>query len=65
MTGRRVLGVAATALLVSLFLLGGCADSTPLWGPGSPRNGSGEPVDPHSGLPIPGAPSDGMGGASM
>lgn len=42
------------AALLSIGLLTGCADATPLYGPSSPRDGAGHPVDPVSGIPLPG-----------
>ena len=49
------------SLLVALAFLAtvlqGCAESTPLWGPASPRNGAGDVVDPQGGFVIPGYPS--------
>lgn len=51
----RALALAATglALLVSACNL---PPPTPTWGPGSPRNGGDQPVDPVYGTPIPGYP---------
>jgi hypothetical protein len=40
--------------IIALLLLAGCAQSTPAWGPGSPRNGAGQAVDPVYGTPLPG-----------
>lgn len=51
--GRTVLA------LCTLLLLAACA-STPEYGPGTPRNGAGQPVDPTFGTPLPGdAPING------
>lgn len=36
--------------------LGACAQATPAWGPGTPRNGAGQPVDSIYGTPLPGYP---------
>jgi hypothetical protein len=55
-TGRRAampLALAAGLCLVAI-LLGGCAEARPAWGPGTPRNGAGQPVDPTFGTPLPG-----------
>jgi len=51
-------------LLVVLAALGltlaACAAATPQFGPGSPRNGAGQPVDGTYGTPLPGdAPVNG------
>ena len=35
-------------------MLAGCGDAHPLYGPGSPRDGDGHPVDPIYGTPLPG-----------
>jgi hypothetical protein len=51
-------GCSALALCI-LVLLSSCA-ATPAFGPGSPRNGAGQPVDRTYGTPLPGdAPVDG------
>jgi hypothetical protein len=44
------------ALLAAAILLGSCNDAHPLYGPNSPRNGMGQPVDPIYGTPLPGGP---------
>ncbi|MGO8918144.1 MAG: hypothetical protein ACLQJR_19760 [Stellaceae bacterium] len=50
------------ALAAALSLpLGGCHDTHPLYGPDTPRNGAGTPVDPIYGTPIPGAPEGNAG----
>ena len=44
-------------------MLGACSmASTPLYGPDTPRNGAGQPVDSVYGIPLPGYPSRGGGG---
>jgi hypothetical protein len=48
------------ALLAAAVLLSGCNDAHPLYGPDSPRNGSGRPADPYC-PPLPGGPG-GYGG---
>ena len=49
---RAWLAVAVVSLAA---LLGGCAATQgPLFGPNSPRDGAGRPVDPIYGTPIPG-----------
>ncbi|MGO8917738.1 MAG: hypothetical protein ACLQJR_17685 [Stellaceae bacterium] len=45
--------VAAGLCLVAM-LLAGCSEARPAWGPGTPRNGAGQPVDPTLGTPLPG-----------
>ncbi len=51
MTNPRL---ARTVLaLCAVMLLASCA-STPEFGPGSPRNGAGQPVDGTYGTPLPG-----------
>jgi hypothetical protein len=40
--------------VVVLLVLAGCAQSTPAWGPDSPRNGAGQFVHPVYGTPLPG-----------
>jgi hypothetical protein len=47
------LGRTALALC-TLVLLAACAAATPEYGPSSPRNGAGQPVDPTIGTPLPG-----------
>lgn len=49
--GMLLSGLAALALL-----LAGCGDTHPLYGPDTPRNGRGQPVDPIYGTPLPGTP---------
>lgn len=44
------------ALAALVLVLGGCAAATPSFGPSSPRNGAGQPMDPIYGTPIPGYP---------
>jgi hypothetical protein len=46
----------AVTLVGAVLLLAACGDTTPLWGPNSPRNGAQQPVDPIYGTPIPGYP---------
>lgn len=47
----------SAALIGALALsLAACAQATPSWGPDSPRNGAGEPVDRVFGTPLPGYP---------
>lgn len=50
-----------TALAAVAVLLAGCTDAHPLYGPNSPRDGAGRPVDPIYGTLLPGSPS-GYGG---
>lgn len=53
----------AALLVVPGMLLASCADTHPMWGPNSPRNGAMQPVDPIYGTPIPGYPTiNGRGG---
>lgn len=47
---------ATAGLIAAAILLGGCAQATPAWGPGTPRNGAGQPVDAVYGTPLPGYP---------
>jgi hypothetical protein len=47
-------GVIPGALAALVLLLAGCSDATPLYGPNSPRDGMGRPVDPIYGTPLPG-----------
>jgi len=54
-------GPVAIALLGAVVLLAACGDARPLYGPDSPRNGAGRPVDPVYGIPLPGGPG-GYGG---
>lgn len=49
------------ALVAASALLWGCNDAHPLYGPDTPRDGAGRPVDPIYGTPIPGTPSGGGG----
>ena len=44
-------------LCVAAMLLGGCDQARPAWGPGTPRNGAGQPIDPTYGTPLPGYPT--------
>ena len=46
----------ALALAGAALSLAACGDTTPLWGPDSPRNGAQQPVDPVYGTSIPGYP---------
>jgi hypothetical protein len=46
--------VIPSALAAMALLLVGCSDATPLYGPNSPRDGMGRPVDPIYGTPLPG-----------
>jgi hypothetical protein len=56
-SGRPVMPIAlAAGLCVAAMLLAGCSASRPAWGPGTPRNGAGQPVDPIYGTPLPGYP---------
>jgi hypothetical protein len=48
-----VIVIAASATLSACDL----PPPTPMWGPGSPRNGALQPVDPVYGTPIPGYPT--------
>jgi hypothetical protein len=53
--GRRPRRAAATLLAIVLpVLLGACNDAHPLYGPNTPRNGDGMPVDPVYGTQLPG-----------
>ena len=54
MSKRPWLRRHAPLLLSLILLLGGCAAATPAWGPGTPRDGVGHPVDPVYGTPQPG-----------
>ncbi len=49
------LGVAAVVWIAAMALAG-CVPGPPLFGPDTPRNGAGQPVDPVYGLPLPGYP---------
>jgi hypothetical protein len=50
--------VAGVALMGAIALcVGACAQATPAWGPGTPRNGAGQPVDAIYGTPLPGYPN--------
>jgi hypothetical protein len=51
-------------LLAAAAMLAGCNDPDPLWGPQTPRNGAGDPIDSHTGLGLPGAPNSGTGAPS-
>ena len=42
------------ALVALAILLAGCNDAHPLYGPNTPRDGLGRPVDPVYGTPLPG-----------
>jgi hypothetical protein len=52
----KVQRMAAAELCALAIMLAGCADATPTWGPNTPRNGAGQPVDQILGTPIPGYP---------
>lgn len=53
--GRRAHRAAATLVAIALpLLLAGCNDAHPLYGPDTPRNGAGMPVDPIYGTQLPG-----------
>jgi hypothetical protein len=43
------------------LLLAACNDTHPLYGPNTPRNGQGTPVNSTYGTPIPGAPEGNNG----
>ena len=47
----------AAGLCALAMLLAGCGQARPAWGPGTPRNGAGQPVDPIYGTPLPGYPA--------
>lgn len=51
---KRWLTVAI--LLSTTVLLSDCNDAHPLYGPDSPRNGAGLPVNPVYGTSLPGSP---------
>jgi len=48
--------VARLAALLLPLLFGACNDAHPAYGPATPRNGAGMPVDPIYGTPLPGIP---------
>jgi hypothetical protein len=48
-------------LVALAMLLAGCGDTQPLYGPETPRDGAGRPVDPIYGTSLPGTPA-GNGG---
>jgi hypothetical protein len=54
-------GTTKAALAAAALFLAGCGDTHPLYGPNSPRDGAGRPVDPIYGTPLPGTPG-GNGG---
>jgi hypothetical protein len=56
--GAMILIAFGTALSL---LLAACNDTHPLYGPNTPRNGTGTPVDSIYGTPIPGAPEGNNG----
>ncbi|MGO8915274.1 MAG: hypothetical protein ACLQJR_05150 [Stellaceae bacterium] len=61
--GRRPTVAAATLIVLAAvmsLLLGGCHDAHPLYGPDTPRDGTGRPVDPIYGTPIPGTGNYGL-----
>jgi hypothetical protein len=43
-------------VLLSIAVLAACSEASPLYGPNSPRDGAGRPVDPIYGTPVPGYP---------
>jgi hypothetical protein len=47
-------------LAFAVVALAACNDPDPLWGPGTPRNASGEYLTPN-GTPIPGGPTGARG----
>lgn len=51
---RAVVIALSGAIALSL---GARAQATPAWGPGTPRNGAGQPVDAIYGTPLPGYPA--------
>jgi len=53
----RVRLAGALATVIAVVLLAGCADNppTPVYGPFTPRNGAGAPID-QNGIPIIGTP---------
>ena len=54
-SSRRARRAAVPLIAIALpLLLGGCNDAHPLFGPNSPRNGDGMPVDPVYGTQLPG-----------
>ncbi len=55
LVSRRMVMLAGLGTLA--LLLGGCGAATPSWGPDTPRNGAGQPVDVTYGTPIPGYPA--------
>ena len=59
MIARSAKRAALVAAILSVTaLLSGCtATKGPLFGPDTPRDGAGRPVDPIYGTPIPGYPS--------
>lgn len=56
--GTMTLIALGTALSL---LLAACNDTHPLYGPNTPRNGQGTPVDSVYGTPLPGAPEGNNG----
>ena len=56
--GAMILIAFGTALSL---LLAACNDTHPLYGPNTPRDGTGTPVDSVYGTPIPGAPEGNNG----
>jgi hypothetical protein len=55
MPKRARLSLAIMVLALTTSVLVGC-ETTPLYGPDTPRNGAGEPIDSH-GIVIPGTGS--------
>jgi hypothetical protein len=54
-SSQRLRMAAATLMAIALpLLLGACNDAHPLYGPDTPRNGAGMPVDPVYGTQLPG-----------
>ena len=47
-------GLARSVLALCAAVLLAACSATPLFGPGSPRNGAGQPVDGTYGTPLPG-----------
>ena len=49
-----LMALTAIAFAAAAILLAGCNDAQPLYGPDTPRNGVGQPVDPIYGTSLPG-----------
>jgi hypothetical protein len=59
---RAPLGAMILIAIATLsLLLAACNDTHPLYGPNTPRNGQGTPVDSIYGTPLPGAPEGNNG----